>query len=355
MLGLMRSRNEDDAAPEGAEPAAGLLALAGSDTEAGPTAPAPSVRFVDDLPDAITALDDTVTAVEEDIDDMSIPVGPVTPARPPPAPDPYARIEVWRWVGPARPVSGAALRRLAPEHWHPADYRQLLEVVRGAKWIAGETRYTSHAQIFAVFLSRTGRVTPGLMQRWGQWAPAWWAWAYHRCCQALSAWVTAVDQLVPADAAEVYLGDGRWPLPGIAAEALGLHDESSRSVWALLKGLGPLAPEFVYTETAPMGVYVEFQNDWEQGEDPHGWDQLAGGPLGRPSHPQLRKGRCAECHRPWLECLCATPLAAQHHLKPAPRGVDSQGGWECRKCALSGAAASLPAAAASFCPGRVPK
>ena len=103
-----------------------------------------------------------------------------------------------------------------------------------------------------------------------------------------------MGQSVPADAANLNVGDGRWPLPGVAAEALGLHDEPSRRAWALLKGLGPLAPEFVYTETAPVDVCVEFQNDWEQGEDPHGWDQLAGGPLGRPSHLQLRKGCCAE-------------------------------------------------------------
>lgn len=94
--------------------------------------------------------------------------------------------------------------------------------------MGADDRFTSYGQVLAVFLTRTGKVAPGLLRRWGQWAPASWAWAYHRCSQALVAWATAAAPLAPAATTDLNFGDGRWPLPGVAAEALDLQQNLTR-------------------------------------------------------------------------------------------------------------------------------
>ena len=135
-------------------------------------------------------------------------------------------VKVWRWIGPAPVVAAGPLRRLTPDGWAPADYAALTSTVRAAQFFPAADAFTSYAQIFAAFLVQTGRVTPMYVRRWGQWAPDWWAWAYQKCMAALSAWATAVGQLVPADPVCLERAAGWPPLPGVTAECTGCTRQS---------------------------------------------------------------------------------------------------------------------------------
>ena len=61
----------------------------------------------------------------------------------------------------------------------------------------------------------------------------------------------------------------------------------------------------------------------------HGWRRTPEGP-----HPQVGVGRCANCHRKFLDCECplAPEHAGRHWLRTGPHGADQQGGLVCRVC-----------------------
>jgi len=253
-------------------------------------------------------------------------------------------------VGPGRALPLGQLRRFTPVGWAPADYTELLQLASEPWYMGGPDAFTPFAELYCVFLVRTRRLPSG-GARWGQFTALWWAWAYAKCAAAQHAWEEAVG---PLWAPPERVGEAvslAPPLPGIAADVIGLHTPASRAAWRFLQSLGPLDPADPLR--GPVDVFYEFATDWDRGHDLNAWATVAApAPLGVQRHPQARRGRCVECRKPWLRCPCVRPLPTQHLLRFAARGVDSEGGWQCERCGLAGPAQALNGAFESLCPGR---